>query len=113
MTFLLCGLKKPMDGIFQQPDRRTTRKSLSRPSLGDAPGRADVLPVRAAPKPPSERASLSITRLNRAREILFLVTGEDKRTALAVWRRGADIPAAQVVAPQVRVLLAAAADKPD
>lgn len=39
--------------------------------------------VRAAPKPPPERISLSLTLLNAARERLVLVTGETKTAALA------------------------------
>jgi 6-phosphogluconolactonase len=46
-----------------------------------------------APKPPSQRVSLSAARLSRARAVLFLVEGESKRNAVAQWRMGADIPA--------------------
>jgi 6-phosphogluconolactonase len=56
----------------------------------DAPA---VLAVFNAPKPPPERVSLSATRLSRAREVLFLVAGEDKREAVARWRAGENIPA--------------------
>lgn len=59
----------------------------------DAP---DVLAVLDAPKPPSERVSMSAARLGRSREVLFLVTGEAKREAVRQWREGAAIPAASV-----------------
>jgi 6-phosphogluconolactonase len=55
----------------------------------DAPA---VLAVFNAPKPPPERVSLSATRLSRTRETLFLITGDDKRDAVARWRAGENIP---------------------
>ena len=55
----------------------------------DAP---DALAVFDAPKPP-QRESLSATRLSRTRGVLFLIAGEAKRSAVAQWRVGADIPA--------------------
>jgi 6-phosphogluconolactonase len=74
---------------------------------------AEVLAIRDAPKPPPDRVSLSATRLSRSRRVLFLVTGADKREAVAAWRRGADLPA-RAIAGQVEVLLdAAAAGEPD
>lgn len=59
----------------------------------DAP---DALPVFGAPKPPSERVSMSAARLGRSREVLFLVAGESKRDAVRRWRAGENIPAASV-----------------
>lgn len=55
-----------------------------------------VLAVKDAPKPPPERISLSAGRLSRARQVLFLVAGADKREALARWRRGEDLPAGAI-----------------
>jgi 6-phosphogluconolactonase len=52
-----------------------------------------TLAVRAAPKPPPERVSLSAARLSRARQVLFLVTGAGKGPPVAQWRHGAAIPA--------------------
>ncbi len=57
---------------------------------------ADTLAVLDAPKPPVQRVSLSAARLSRAREVLFLVTGESKREAVARWRAGEDLPAAAI-----------------
>ncbi len=63
---------------------------------GEAADAPDVLAVRGAPKPPPERVSLSARRLSRTHRMLFLVTGADKRDALARWQRGERIPAAAV-----------------
>jgi 6-phosphogluconolactonase len=76
------------------------------------PGRphadGDVLAVHAAPKPPPERVSLSAARLSRARQVLFVVTGTDKRAAVHAWRAGADLPAS-AIGGRAQVLLDAAA----
>ena len=56
----------------------------------DAP---DTLAVFNAPKPPQERVSLSARRLSCTREVLFLVAGETKRSAVAQWCAGDAIPA--------------------
>ncbi|OQW95929.1 MAG: 6-phosphogluconolactonase [Beggiatoa sp. IS2] len=58
--------------------------------------------VYAAPKPPPERVSLSVTAFSNTRQLLFLVTGVNKRAAVTAWRRGECLPAAQVC-PQVGV----------
>lgn len=63
-----------------------------------ASGDADVLAVRAAPKPPPERVTLSAARLSRSRQVLFLVTGADKRAAVREWRNGR-APVAGEIAP--------------
>ncbi|WP_223246960.1 6-phosphogluconolactonase [Sulfuriferula thiophila] len=57
---------------------------------------ADVVAVSNAPKPPADRVSLSVRRLNNARRVLFLVTGAGKHNAVAAWRRGEAIPAAAI-----------------
>ncbi len=65
-----------------------------------------VVPVHEAPKPPPERVSLNYGALASCRGLLFLVTGESKRQALADWRRGKSIPASRVqpsFAPEVLV----------
>lgn len=60
---------------------------------GAAPGSPDTLAVFDAPKPPPQRVSLSAARLSRARQVIFLVSGESKRRAVDAWRVGEDIPA--------------------
>jgi 6-phosphogluconolactonase len=49
-----------------------------------------------APKPPPERVSLSVEALCNCHELLFLVTGAEKREAVAAWRRGEKLPVAQI-----------------
>jgi 6-phosphogluconolactonase len=65
----------------------------------DAP---DALAVFDAPKPPPQRVSLSAARLSRARAVLFLVSGEAKRSVVARWHAGADIPA-RAIRPEAGV----------
>lgn len=55
--------------------------------------------VHHAPKPPAQRVSLSASRLSSARQVWFLITGEDKRPALEQWQRGVDLPAAWIRPP--------------
>ncbi len=74
--------------------------------IGAGQDAADVLPVSGAPKPPPQRISLSAQRLSHARTVLFLVTGEGKREAVADWRQGRRIPASQVHAQQAVIVLA-------
>ncbi|MGQ0442289.1 MAG: 6-phosphogluconolactonase [Methylophilaceae bacterium] len=54
---------------------------------------ADVVPVFNAPKPPADRVTMSQNRLNNTNEVLFLVTGAGKQTAVDHWRKGVPIPA--------------------
>ncbi len=58
----------------------------------------DTLAVLDAPKPPPQRVSLSAARLNRSRQVMFLVSGESKRDAVARWRAGENIPARAIAA---------------
>ncbi len=55
-----------------------------------------VVPVFDAPKPPSERISLSPGRLGDARRVLFLVAGKGKQIAVARWQAGDPIPASRI-----------------
>ncbi len=65
-----------------------------------------VHPVFAAPKPPAERVTLSTGALSRSRQVLVLVTGREKRAAVAAWKNGADLPIARIRPPSpVEVLL--------
>lgn len=47
-----------------------------------------AIPVHNAPKPPSDRVSLSLSRLKRALHVLFIVTGAGKRDAVQAWKQG-------------------------
>lgn len=69
-----------------------------------------VIPIHDAPKPPPERVSLTPKALSACREMLILITGADKREAIAAWRRGEDLPVARVASRGAgRVLIDAAA----
>ena len=57
---------------------------------------ADVLAVFDAPQPPLQRVSLSAARLSRSQEVLFLVEGEAKRSAINHWRFGKQLPAGAI-----------------
>ena len=61
---------------------------------GTAPNAPGAIAVHDAPKPPSDRVSLSAHRLSAAQQVMFLVTGESKRQAVKNWLNGAKIPAA-------------------
>jgi 6-phosphogluconolactonase len=62
--------------------------------------------VFAAPKPPAERVTLSARALSRSRQVLVLATGQEKRAAVAAWKKGADLPIARIRPPSpVEVLL--------
>ena len=54
---------------------------------------ADAVPVFNAPKPPADRVTMSLNRLNNTKEVLFLVTGAGKQEAVDNWRKGEKIPA--------------------
>ena len=53
-----------------------------------------VVPVDQSPKPPPERVSLNFSALAQTRELLVLVTGEGKRSAVQAWHNNADLPVA-------------------
>jgi len=51
-----------------------------------------AVPVHDAPKPPSDRVSLSAQTLAETENLLFLVTGQGKREAVKRWRENESIP---------------------
>jgi 6-phosphogluconolactonase len=58
-----------------------------------------VIPVRASPKPPPLRISLTLEKINTSREVWFCVSGEDKAAALTMALLGTgqvQLPAAGV-----------------
>ncbi len=57
-----------------------------------------------APKPPPERVTLSVAALSNTRDLLVLVTGANKREAVAAWKRGENLPIAQIQPTVVSVL---------
>ncbi|SEL26787.1 6-phosphogluconolactonase [Nitrosovibrio tenuis] len=64
---------------------------------GVAPDSPDTLAVFNSPVRPPQRVTLSVARLNRSRQIIFLVSGESKRRAVARWRAGEHIPARAIM----------------
>ncbi|MGW6196535.1 6-phosphogluconolactonase [Kribbella sp. NPDC055110] len=54
----------------------------------------EAVAVHDSPKPPPTRVSLTFPRLDRAREVWFVVSGEDKADAVAQALTGGDLPAA-------------------
>ena len=59
----------------------------------------DVIGVRASPKPPPERISLTLPVINRSHEVWFVVSGADKAAAAKMALLGAgpvQVPAAGV-----------------
>lgn len=63
-----------------------------------------VHPVFNSPKPPPERVTLSAKALSDSREVIFIVTGANKRTAFAQWRAGGDLPVANIKGGRVSIL---------
>jgi 6-phosphogluconolactonase len=59
---------------------------------------ADAVPVFDSPKPPSERITISQSRLSDAHQVIFIVTGTGKQEAVDNWRKGVAIPAS-LIAP--------------
>ncbi len=57
-----------------------------------------VIPITSAPKPPSERVSLSAKALSQAQQVLVLVTGRAKQEAVAEWKEGRDVPISRITA---------------
>ena len=57
----------------------------------------DVVPVRDAPKLPSERVSLSAARLGRCRRMVVVAAGQTKCQAVSAWKAGARLPVASIV----------------
>jgi 6-phosphogluconolactonase len=69
-----------------------------------------ALPVHNAPKPPPDRVSLSPKALGSCRELLFLITGAGKKTAVKQWKHGASLPIAGIsTLGRARVLIDQAA----
>ena len=56
------------------------------------PDRSLVIPVHNAPKPPTDRVSLTPSSLGNCRQLLILITGAGKKDAVARWRKGESLP---------------------
>lgn len=64
--------------------------------LGESESASNAIPVFNSPKPPSERVSLSIRRINFSNHILFLVSGKSKQRIVDKVLKGDDLPATKV-----------------
>lgn len=51
-----------------------------------------VLPIFDAPKPPALRVSLSAKALGQCRQMLFIITGQNKSAAVSRWQNGETLP---------------------
>lgn len=58
-----------------------------------------AIPVSNAPKPPPDRVSMSASRLSLTKNVLYIVTGSDKQSAVNLWKNGAALPM-QVITPE-------------
>ena len=52
--------------------------------------------IHHAPKPPPDRVSLGLNALNDSEEVLILVTGSNKRTAVQRWKAGDKLPIGEI-----------------
>lgn len=53
--------------------------------------------VYNSPKPPPERVSISAKALSNTEQLIFLITGANKREAVKNWRSGQDLPVATIL----------------
>ena len=71
----------------------------------DHPEGVAAVAVHNAPKPPPERVSLSAETLSHCRHLLFLITGRGKHAAMTAWRKGENLPVAQIQPPELSMVL--------
>ena len=57
----------------------------------------NVVAVSNAPKPPSDRVSMTPKAFLKAEKIFFIVTGHGKKDAVSAWKAGDDIPASKIL----------------
>jgi len=63
--------------------------------------------VSNAPKPPSDRVSLSAKALSRSGQVIFLISASNKQQALEDWKKGKDLPVATIKTENtIEILLA-------
>jgi 6-phosphogluconolactonase len=109
-VFPLTDLDYPLDRVAMDPagrlrfdvihlglgeDGHTASLFPGSPALDEQ--QASVIAIEDAPKPPPRRLTFSLPVLNAARAVLFMVSGNAKREALArVLRRDPLLPASRV-----------------
>jgi len=57
----------------------------------------NVVPVSNAPKPPSDRVSMTPKAFLKAEKIFFIVTGHGKIEPVNAWKQGEEIPASKIM----------------
>lgn len=57
----------------------------------------NAVAVSNAPKPPSDRVSMTPKAFLKADKIFFIVTGHGKKDAVKAWKEGEDIPASKIM----------------
>lgn len=65
---------------------------------------ASAIPVFDAPKAPSERVSLSLKRLNRSKQVFFLVAGQNKKHIVDNYISGVFMPASLIRGEEITQL---------
>jgi 6-phosphogluconolactonase len=73
--------------------------------IGLHPESSDVLPVYNSPKPPPQRVSISMKRLNKSVKIMIIASGERKRKIVDDFCNGAEIPALHIKGLEETILL--------
>ncbi|MGK0271255.1 MAG: 6-phosphogluconolactonase [Cocleimonas sp.] len=61
--------------------------------------------VYESPKPPSDRVSMSIKTLSNTHNLLLLITGENKQTAVKQWQAGDDLPISKITSLRKKIVL--------
>jgi len=104
----IAGLALDLALLGLGPDGHTASLFPGHPQL-DAEGVAVC--VRDSPKPPSERVTLTLGKLNESRTILLLVTGAEKAPMLARVIAGPDpeVPASLLARDRLEIIADAAA----
>lgn len=57
---------------------------------------ATVIAVHQAPKPPADRISLSAGTLGNCRQLILLISGRGKASAVERWKGGEDLPISRI-----------------
>ncbi len=83
------------------PDGHTASLFPDSPALEADPGQLVLLTEDPSGRNKLPRMSLSLAGIARSREVIFTVSGESKREALASVMAGADLPAARVKADKI------------
>jgi 6-phosphogluconolactonase len=56
----------------------------------------NIVLVYNSPKSPSERISMSYTRLNQAKNVFKIIMGQSKQEAVSLWLQGEKLPINQI-----------------